>query len=330
VKGNEESLSKSSYKKRGFPSLPFSALHGESPLKLLGVDLGGTKIEAAVLDEKGAVVWRERVATPRQNYEGTIAAITKLVGSAEAAVGPVSVGLGVPGALSPATNVIKNANSTALNGRPFQQDLERSLGRAVRLANDANCLAVSEATDGAAAGARIVFAVILGTGTGGGIVVDGKLLVGANAIGGEWGHNSLPWPNAEEVPGPRCYCGRHGCIETFLSGPGLAAAYARSSGTRGVTSEEVVTRAAAGESAAGECLSVWEDRLARGLASVINLIDPDVIVVGGGLSQISRLYVNVPERWSRYVFSDVTVTRLVPAAHGDASGVRGAAWLWRG
>jgi fructokinase len=301
-------------------------------MKLIGVDLGGTKIEAAVLGADGRVVWRERVATPRESYDGTIGAITKLVASAEAAAGAVSVGLGIPGALAPSTSVIKNANSTWLNGRPFQADLERALGRSVRMANDANCLAVSEATDGAAAGARIVFAVILGTGTGGGIVIDGKLIVGANAIGGEWGHNSLPWPSStrdDERPGPRCYCGQHGCIESFLSGPGLAAAYARASGTEGVTPEEVVTRAAAGERAAAECLELWEDRLARGLASVINLIDPDVIVVGGGLSKIERLYVNVPERWGAYVFSDRVVTRLVPAAHGDASGVRGAAWLWK-
>ena len=298
-------------------------------MNLLGVDLGGTKIEAAVLDDAGVVVWRERVATPRESYDGTIGAIMSLVNAAEGAVGPVSVGLGIPGAVSPASRLIKNANSTWLNGQPFQEDLERSLHRPVRMANDANCLAVSEATDGAAAGAQTVFAVILGTGTGGGVVVDGRLIVGANAIGGEWGHNSLPWPSADEVPGPLCYCGRHGCIETFLSGPGLAADYARTSGATGVTSEAVVTRAAAGESAAGHCLDLWEDRLARGLASVINLLDPDVIVIGGGLSLITRLYVNVPARWGRYVFSDRVVTRLVPAAHGDASGVRGAAWLWK-
>ena len=296
---------------------------------MLGVDLGGTKIAAAVLNEQGAVVWRERVATPRESYGGTIGAIVTLVAAAESVVGPVSVGLGIPGAVSPSSRLIKNANSTWLNGKPFQQDLEHSLGRPVRMANDANCLAVSEATDGAAAGARVVFAVILGTGIGGGVVIDGRLIVGANAIGGEWGHNSLPWPTSDERPGPLCYCGRHGCIETFLSGPGLAADYARTSGTAGVTSEDVVTRAGAGEAAASASMDAWEDRLARGLAGVINLLDPDVIVVGGGLSLISRLYVSVPGRWGRYVFSDRVVTRLVPAAHGDASGVRGAAWLWR-
>lgn len=298
----------------------------------LGVDLGGTKIEAAALDPGRAgdgVIWRERVATPRDDYDGTIRAIVTLVAKAETAVGPVSVGIGIPGAISPATGLIKNANSTWLIGRPFQDDLERALGRDVRLANDANCLTVSEATDGAAAGARVVFGVILGTGTGGGLVVDGHLNVGANAIGGEWGHNSLPWPSIDEVPGPACYCGRSGCLETFLSGPGLAADYARASGTNGATSEDVVVRSAAGDAVASRCLDVWEDRLARGLASVINLVDPDVIVVGGGLSRIDRLYANVPARWGRYVFSDALVTRLVPAAHGDASGVRGAAWLWR-
>ncbi len=310
------------------------ALHGPPRwllLNLLGVDLGGTKIEAAVLDDAGAVVWRERVPTPREDYDGAVRAIVSLVGAAESRFGGLSVGVGIPGAVSPASRVIKNANSTWLNGKPFQDDLEGALMRPIRMANDANCLAVSEATDGAAAGAHIVFAVILGTGAGGGVVIDGRVNIGANAIGGEWGHNSLPWPGIEsgEIPGPPCYCGRHGCIETFLSGPGLAADYARTSGKDFVTSEVVVTRAAAGDATAGACLDRWEDRLARGLASVINVLDPDVIVVGGGLSLISRLYVNVPARWGRYVFSDQVVTRLVPAAHGDASGVRGAAWLWK-
>ena len=298
-------------------------------MTLLGIDLGGTKIEAAALDAAGATRWRQRVPTPRDDYDGTVGAIRGLVAAAEAAVGPCSVGLGIPGAVSPATGRIKNANSTWLIGKPFKEDLERALARPVRMANDANCLAVSEATDGAAAGARVVFAVILGTGAGGGVVVNGQLVVGANAIGGEWGHNSLPWPSPDERPGPACYCGRTGCIETFLSGPGLAAAYARSSGRSGVASEEVVALAAAGDAVAGKCIDVWEDRLARGLASVINVLDPDVIVAGGGLSRIAQLYRNVPARWARYVFSDGVVTRLVPAAHGDASGVRGAAWLWK-
>jgi fructokinase len=295
----------------------------------LGVDLGGTKIEAVVLDGENRVVWRERMATPRGDYAATIAAICGLAARGEAASGgPCSVGLGIPGAVSPATRVIKNANSTWLNGRPFVSDLEAALGRDVRVANDANCLAVSEAADGAAAGAAVVFGVILGTGTGGGLVVHGEPIIGANAIGGEWGHNPLPWPADDERPGPACYCGRAGCIETFLSGPGLAADYARRGGVSGTDAAGVVSRAAAGEPRAAEAMDVWLDRLARSLATIINVVDPDVIVAGGGLSQIGRLYAEVPARWGAYVFSDRVATRLVPAAHGDASGVRGAAWLW--
>ena len=313
----------------------------------IGIDLGGTKIEAVVLDQGNAVCWQRRVPTPRESYDGTIAAIRQLVADAESAVGATcTVGVGIPGAVSPATGAIKNANSTWLNRRPFKEDLAVALGRDVRLANDANCLAVSEAADGAAAGASVVFAVILGTGCGGGLVVNGELLVGANAIAGEWGHNPLPRPSDDERPGPLCYCGRSGCIETFLSGPGLAADYAQRTGPHvslrprsgqaapdrepAVTAEAVVARAVAGEPAASAALDLWEDRLARSLATVINVVDPDVIVVGGGLSRIMRLYANVPARWDRYVFSDHVVTRLVPAAHGDASGVRGAAWLWKG
>lgn len=320
----------------------------------IGVDLGGTKIQAVVLDDVDAVCWQRRVPTPRDNYDGTVAAIARLVNDAETTVGEsCTVGIGIPGAVSPATGAIKNANSTWLNRRPFKQDLEKALGREVRLANDANCLAVSEATDGAGAGAAVVFGVILGTGTGGGLVVHGELLVGANAIGGEWGHNPLPEPTDDERPGPACYCGRSGCIETFLSGPGLAADYAQRtrahqpapsrphqpapSGAHQpaprpdadiVTGETVVARASQGEPEALATLEAWDDRVARSLASVINLVDPDVIVVGGGLSRLTRLYVNVPARWGRYVFSDRVVTRLLPATHGDASGVRGAAWLW--
>jgi fructokinase len=222
---------------------------------------------------------------------------------------------------------VKNANSTWLNGKPLREDLSRELGREVRLANDANCLAVSEATDGAAAGARVVFGVILGTGAGGGIVVNGALLVGANAIGGEWGHNPLPWPEDDERPGPACYCGLNGCIETFVSGTGLAIAY-RQAGGEAVAGEEIVARASRGEALAEQTLQRWERRLARALSGVINLIDPDVIVVGGGLSRVPRIYDAVPRHWGRWVFSDTVDTRLVPALHGDASGVRGAAWLW--
>lgn len=294
----------------------------------LGIDLGGTKMAAIVLSDDGTVRYEERRATPRDDYDATLEAIAELVAGAERAAGVAcSVGVGIPGAVSPVTGLIKNANSTWIIGRPLQRDLERRLGRQVRLANDANCLTVSEATDGAAAGADVVFGVILGTGTGGGIVVHGRIVTGANAIAGEWGHNPLPWPDDDERPGPACYCGRHGCIETFLSGPGLAADYTRRGGDR-VRSETVVERAAAGEPRAGRVLDDWERRLAKALATVVNVIDPDVIVVGGGLSRIDRLYTGVPGVWGQWVFSDRVATRLVPARFGDASGVRGAAWLW--
>jgi fructokinase len=294
----------------------------------LGIDLGGTKIAAVVLDAAGRVVFEKRVPTPRHDYDGTIGAIRALVEEGEASVSAsCSVGIGIPGALSPATGLVKNANSTWLNGRPLGSDLERALLRDVRLANDANCLAVSEATDGAAAGASVVFGVILGTGTGGGIVVNGRVVTGPNAIAGEWGHNPLPWPDAEEQPGPDCYCGLTGCIETFLSGPGLAADYRRRGGGE-AAGEEIVRRAGAGEPLAVRSLAAWTRRLAKALATVINVLDPDVIVVGGGLSRIPSLYANVPRQWGAWVFSDVVATRLVASRHGDASGVRGAARLW--
>jgi fructokinase len=294
----------------------------------IGVDVGGTKIAAVVLGPDGAVRWERRVPTPREDYAGTMTAIAELVADAERSVGSrCSVGLGIPGAISPATGLIKNANSTWLNQRPFAQDLTARLGREVRLANDANCLAVSEATDGAAAGADVVFGVILGTGTGGGLVVHGRVITGPNAIAGEWGHNPLPWPQDDERPGPACYCGRRGCVETFLSGPGLASDYARRGGEV-IRSEAVVERAAAGEPLATAVIDVWERRLARALAVVINIVDPDVIVVGGGLSRVARLYERVPQYWGPWVFSDTVRTALRPAAFGDASGVRGAAWLW--
>jgi len=294
----------------------------------IGIDLGGTKIAAVVLADDGGVLWETRVATPRDDYHETLSAIANLVQRAEeAAGGACSVGIGMPGAISPATGLVKNANSTWLNGRSLQPDVEGVLGRPVRLANDANCLAVSEATDGAAAGAAVVLGVILGTGVGGGLVVGGQVVTGANAIGGEWGHNPLPWAGDDERPGPSCYCGRQGCLETFLSGPGLAADHRRRGGPA-IAVEEVVRRARAGDPPARATIDAWLDRLARGLASVINIVDPDVIVAGGGLSRIEELYGVVPERWSRWVFSDTVRTRLVPAAFGDASGVRGAAWLW--
>ena len=293
----------------------------------LGIDLGGTKIAAAVLADDGSVGWERRVATPRDDYDATVEAIRSLVIEAERTAGECSVGLGIPGAISPATGLIKNANSTWLNGRPLQQDLEARLDRPVRLANDANCLAMSEAVDGAAAGAHVVFAVILGTGTGGGLVVNGRIIAGANAIAGEWGHNPLPWPDDDERPGPACYCGRRGCIETFLSGPGLAADFTARGGDR-LRGEEVVARAASGDALARVSLDAWLHRCARALATIINVIDPDVIVAGGGLSRIDQLYESVPRLWTEWVFSDYVATPLRPARFGDASGVRGAARLW--
>ncbi len=294
----------------------------------IGVDLGGTKIEAIALGEDGAVLGRRRIATPRGDYGATLAAVAELVAALEGGLArQASVGVGIPGAISPASGLVKNANSTWLIGRPFNRDLSAALGREVRIENDANCFALSEAIDGAAAGASPVFGVILGTGVGGGIVIDGRPLVGRQAIAGEWGHNPLPWPNGNERPGPLCYCGRHGCIETFLSGPGLARDYAAAGGAT-LPAEQVTARAAAGEAAAEATLQRYEDRLARGLAAVINLLDPEVIVLGGGLSNLSRLYRALPERLPDYVFSDRVDTRVVPPKHGDASGVRGAAWLW--
>lgn len=294
----------------------------------IGIDLGGSKIEGAALASSGAILDRRRVATPRHDYAATIEAIAGLVAALEEQAGaPGTVGVGIPGALSPASGMVKNANSTWLNGRPLQHDLARRLDREVRLANDANCFALSEATDGAAAGAAVVFGVILGTGTGGGLVVNGRLVVGANAIAGEWGHNPLPAPRDDERPGPACYCGRSGCIETFLSGPALSRAYHALTGEP-LDAVEVAARAAQGEARATDCLDQYEDRLARSLASVINMLDPDVIVLGGGLSNITRLYTGVPARWAAHVFSDRVDTRLARALHGDSSGVRGAAWLF--
>ncbi|HAF54624.1 MAG TPA: fructokinase [Thauera sp.] len=294
----------------------------------IGIDLGGTKIELVVLHRDGNVRWRKRVPTPRHDYRATLEAIAALVREAEAAVGTTaSVGIGTPGSPSPRDGRIRNANSTCLNGQALQHDLEALLERPLRLANDANCLAVSEAADGAAAGAHTVFAAILGTGVGGGIVIDGRLLVGANAVAGEWGHNPLPLPTVDDLPLPACYCGRAGCIETWLSGPGMSADHLRHGG-EALDAATIAALAAAGDPACDATLARYEARLARALAGVINLLDPDVIVLGGGLSRIERLYVNVPRLWGAHVFSDQVVTRLLPARHGDASGVRGAAWLW--
>ncbi|MCB1884207.1 MAG: ROK family protein [Geminicoccaceae bacterium] len=295
----------------------------------LGIDLGGTKIEVVALGDDGRELLRRRRPTPRADYDGTIEAIASLVGAAEAELGARgTVGVGHPGAVSPATGLIKNANSTWLNGRPFDRDLAARLDRPVAFANDANCLALSEATDGAGAGAETVFAVIIGTGTGGGVCVRGQVLAGANAIAGEWGHNPLPWAEPNERPGPLCYCGRHGCLETWLSGPGLAADHARAAGEP-LEGTEIVARALNGDPAAEASLARYEGRLARGLAHVVNLLDPDVIVLGGGLSRIDRLYDRVPPLLERHAFSDRLRTRLLPPRHGDSSGVRGAAWLGR-
>jgi fructokinase len=293
----------------------------------IGVDLGGTKVEVIALDAGGVERFRQRASTPHGDYQGTVDLVGRIVEEAERATARGTVGIGIPGTISPASGVVKNANSTWLNGRALKEDLERTLGREVRIANDANCFALSEAVDGAAAGVRTVFGVIVGTGTGGGLVVDGRVLVGPNSIAGEWGHNPMPWPEGDEWPGPPCYCGRTGCIETFLSGPGLARDHERHAGVRS-DAAAIAGAAARGDANAAATLERYERRMARALASIINIVDPDVIVIGGGVSNIRRLYETVPRLWARYVFSDAVDTRVVPAVHGDASGVRGAAWLW--
>ncbi len=296
----------------------------------IGIDLGGTKIEGLALDAGGVERARLRVPTPPDTYEEVVAAIAAVVAELEHRVAArCTVGIGHPGAISPATGLIKNANSTRLNGRPLHRDLERAIGRPVRLANDANCLAVSEASDGAAAGCRVVFAVILGTGVGGGIVVDGRPLVGAQAIGGEWGHNALPRPHDDERPGPPCYCGGTGCVETWLSGPALRRQFEARTG-RSLQATDIAEAALAGDVEAAAEMELYCDRLARALSVVVNILDPDAIVLGGGLSRITQLYARVPELWKRHVFSerDSIATRLLPPRHGDSSGVRGAAWLW--
>ena len=299
-----------------------------TPQLRFGIDLGGTKIELAALDAAGVVRLRRRVATPAGDYAATVEGVGALVDSAERELAcRASVGVATPGALSLVDGRIKNANSTWLNGRPLREDLERRLARPVRLANDANCFALSEAVDGAASGASIVFGVILGTGVGGGLVFDRRVVTGANAIAGEWGHNPLPAPEPADHPLPLCYCGRRGCVETFLSGPGLSADHAHVAGGR-LAADEIAARAGAGESACEATLARYVARLARALATVINVVDPDVIVLGGGLSNLARLYDHVPRLWGAHVFSDAVRTRLLPPAHGDSSGVRGAAWLW--
>ena len=287
----------------------------------IGVDLGGSKIELLAIDPAGRALLRQRVPTPQGDYGATVEAVRDLVFDCEKNLGTKSrVGIGIPGALSVATGLVKNANSTCLIGHPLKQDLEKSLNREIRIANDANCFALSEAVDGAGQGAEVVFGVILGTGVGAGIVVRGEVLTGPNAIAGEWGHNPLPLPRKEDLPLPDCYCGRKGCIEAYLSGPGLTRDHLAETGVR-LSPEEIF-------SSENKTKEKYEERLARSLASVINVLDPDVIVLGGGISNIRRLYANVPELWQPYVFSDHVATRLVQNVHGDSSGVRGAAWLW--
>ncbi len=294
----------------------------------IGVDLGGTKIEAIAIGRDGCALARRRVPTPRGDYGATLEAVGGLVDALERDAGEhASVGVGIPGTISRATGCVKNANSVWLNGRRLQEDLAARLGREVRLANDANCFALSEATDGAGAGFDVVFGVILGTGTGGGLVARGHVLVGPNGIAGEWGHNPLPWPAETELPGPPCYCGLRGCIETFLSGPGFERDHFQRTGET-LDAPAIASCAAGGDAGARVTLSAYEHRAARALAAVINLVDPDVIVLGGGLSNIDSLYEHVPRLWGEWVFSDRVDTPLRRARHGDSSGVRGAAWLW--
>src|SRR5437762_1530446 len=294
----------------------------------IGIDLGGTKIEGIAIDAGGRERLRRRIAAPRGDYQRTLDAVVGLVRDIEREIGErATVGVGIPGTISPSTGLVRNANSTWLIGRPLAEDLPRLLDRQVRFANDANCFALSEASDGAAAGAAVVFGVIVGTGCGGGVVVRGEVLAGANGVAGEWGHNPMPAPREGEWPGPPCYCGRRGCIEQFLSGPALARDY-RDAGGGAVTAADVAARASSGDAIADAALARYEERMARALGGVINLLDPDVVVLGGGVSNIDRLYTRVPQLWAPYVFSDPIETRLVRARHGDSSGVRGAAWMW--
>jgi fructokinase len=291
----------------------------------IGIDLGGTKIEAICLAADGQEIARQRMASPQGDYQATIQAIVDLVGQIEQSEHPeASIGMGIPGTISPASGLVKNANSTWLIGKPLHEDLSAALGRPVKLANDANCFALSESVDGAGKDASIVFGVILGTGVGGGVVIKGDIISGPNSIAGEWGHNPLPWMAEDERPGAACYCGKTGCIETFLNGAGLSNDY----GSKSKTAEEIAALADQADDAATLAISLYAERLARALASVINVIDPDIIVLGGGLSNIEKLYELVPSLWQKWAFSDELSTRLVKNQHGDSSGVRGAAWLW--
>ncbi len=293
----------------------------------IGIDLGGTKTEIIALDDAGAELLRQRRATPAGDYAATVRQLASMVRETEVALGERgSVGIGVPGSISPATGLMRNANSTCLNGQPLQRDIEALLRRPVAISNDANCFALSEATDGAGVGAASVFGVIIGTGTGAGLVVDGVVIGGHNGVAGEWGHNPLPWPHPEEYPGPACWCGHDGCIETWLSGPGFARDFEQATGQR-LTAEKIVAAAESGDEPAQQALQRYQLRLARGLAHIINIFDPEVIVLGGGMSNIQTLYSTVPDIWGDHVFSDSVATRLLPPVYGDSSGVRGAAWL---
>lgn len=294
----------------------------------IGIDLGGTKIEFVALERDGRELHRHRGATPRGDYEGTVRAIADGVKEIERQLGrEATVGVGIPGTISGITHTVKNANSTWLNGKPFDRDLCKALDREVRCANDANCLAVSEATDGAGVGKHLVFAVILGTGCGGGLAVDGRVHSGRNGVAGEWGHTVLPWMKPHEYPGPACYCGLRGCIETWISGTGLETDYERATKVK-LLGKEIIGKCEAGEAEAVASVTRYEDRLARSLSQLVNILDPDVIVLGGGVSQVPRLYQNVPEHLRDYVFGREADTPILVAKHGDASGVRGAAWLW--
>jgi fructokinase len=319
----------------------FAAVQGTRPDRLtypkknwfslkmrIGVDLGGTKIEAIALDDTSAMLYRLRIPTPVGDYGATLKAIADLVFDIERQLGQSGyVGIGTPGSLSPKTGLIRNSNSTMLNGKPLDRDVSRLLERSIRIENDANCFALSEAIGGAAKGAKSVFGVILGTGVGGGLVVNGRVLVGHNRIAGEWGHNPLPWPTLDERPGPACYCGKTGCIETFVSGPSLAKHFSADT-RRNLSAQEIAHAADAMDPQAVEAIELFGDRLARGLAHVINIFDPDTIVLGGGLSNINQLYQMLPRLVTKYTFSDALETVIVPAAYGDSSGVRGAAMLW--
>jgi fructokinase len=294
----------------------------------IGIDLGGTKIEALAIDDQGVELVRHRIDTPRDDYDATVAAMVGLVQRLEEKAGSSgTVGAGIPGSISRITGLVKNANSTWLNGRPLDADLISALGREVRIANDANCFAVSEATDGAAAGKHVVFGVILGTGCGGGVAIGGRVHEGPNGVAGEWGHNPLPWPRPEEYPGPECYCGKRGCMEMWVSGTGIALDYRTVTG-KALTTQEIVSQFEAGDGEAAAAMERFEDRLARGLAQVVNVLDPDVIVIGGGVSRVQHIYQELPKKLKTYVFGGEFSTPVLQAMYGDSSGVRGAAWLW--